>query len=161
MKRFLLSSAIVVALGVSGFFTYQAVADTANPPPASASADPQNAPPGAWADDTPGPGPAFPAPDGLGRGPAPGGRGPGPEWRRRGDDRFSLFAKVPDKKLSPQDVKTIASAILLDHGNHDWSVADIAPQTDKSIDFSFATAHGDVIATFSIDPVTGRVQRIS
>jgi hypothetical protein len=83
-----------------------------------------------------------------------------PDGWGRHDRVFALFAPVQDKKLTIADVKIIATAILLEHGNHDWTVANVTAQADKTIHFSYATAHGDVVATFAIDPVTGRVTRV-
>ena len=82
-------------------------------------------------------------------------------WGRHGREKFSLFARVPDKNLNTADVKIIATAILLEHGNRDWTVTNVAAQTDKSIDFSFTTPHGDVIATFAVDPASGHIKRLS
>jgi hypothetical protein len=147
MKRLLLSSALVLALAAGGGVAYQAAADT-NPPPGPPGMD---HPPGPWAGGWGhGPGPGFHGPGGPGFGP-----------RRDHDEKFSLFARVKDKNLSASDVKIIASAILLEHGNHDWTVTNVAVETDKSIDFSFATAHGDVIATFAVDPASGHIKRVS
>jgi hypothetical protein len=147
MKRFLLSSAILLAVAGGGGFAYKAAADTT--PPAPADAGP---PPGpAWPGHPPGPrwgeGQGFP------------GR-PGP-WGHRRDDAFSLFAHMQDKNLSTADVKIIATAILLEHGNHSWAVSNVAAGAGKLVDFSYTTPHGDVIATFSVDPATGRIKRIS
>jgi hypothetical protein len=152
MKRFLISAALVLALSCAGGYAYQALAagDNGNPP------------------DMPGPG-GPPGPCGPGWG--PGGMGPGgpgmkfghhhgPDGWHHEDAAFALFPRVQNKTLTAADVKIIATAILLEHGNHDWTVANIAAQTDKSIDFSFATAHGDVIATFAVDPQTGRIKRL-
>ena len=153
MKRVLLASAVILALAAGGGFAYQACADTNGPPPPAAPGHPPGHPPGPWAGGWGhGPGPGFP---GWG-----GGPGFGPRQGRHHDE-FSLFARVKDKNLSTADVKIIATAILLEHGNHDWTVANVAAQTDKSIDFSFATAHGDVIATFALDPATGHIKRVS
>jgi hypothetical protein len=150
MKRFLLASGIVLALAAGGGYAYQAAADTAGPnatpPDHSACAGP-----GGW-----GRGQDFSGGQGFDR----NGFGPG-GWGRHGHDKFSLFARVPDKHLSTADVKIIADAILLEHGNHDWTVTNVTAQADKSIDFSFATPHGDVIATFAVDPASGHVKRVS
>jgi len=147
MKRILLSSAVVLALTVAGGAAYKASADTTPPPPDMAQ--------------PPGPPPSGPwgGPGGPGRSWGKAGWGPGRGLER--DEKFSLFAPVSNKDLSVSDVKIIASAILLEHGNHAWSVADIDAEPDKSIQFSFTTQHGDVIATFAIDPATGRIKRIS
>jgi hypothetical protein len=105
------------------------------------------------------PGPPGPPGGPPGRCGGPGWQAGRPGWAR--DNKFGLFAPVQNKKLSDADVKIIATAFLLIHGNHDWSVANVVTQADKSIEFSYVTAHGDVIATFAIDPASGRVQRVS
>jgi len=156
MKRILLSSAVVLALTVAGGAAYKASADTTPPPPDMAQPP---GPPGPWGGAGPGQwGGAGPKRFWGQGGSGPRGWGPGGGGR---DDKFSLFAPVSNKNLSVSDVKIIAKAILLEHGNHAWSVADIDAEPDKSIQFSFTTQHGDVIATFAIDPATGRIKRIS
>ncbi len=145
MKRFVLTSALLLALAAGAGYGTMAAAEPAGPP-GPPPAGPPGHPPGPWA--------------AWGRGPGPGhGMGPG-GWQHRMED-FALFAHVQDKKLTSADVKVIASAILLEHGNHDWTVTNVAAQPDKSIDFSYATPHGDIIATFALDPVTGRMKRLS
>jgi len=145
MKRFLLASALVLTVAGGGF-AYKAAADTTPPAPADAG---------------PPPGPAWPGqPPGPGWGKGPGFPGPGP-WGHHRDDAFSLFADVQNKNLSTADVKIIAAAILLEHGNHVWTVSNVTTGADKLIDFSYTTPHGDVIATFAVDPATGRIKRIS
>jgi hypothetical protein len=161
MKRFLLTGAVVLALVAAGGTAYKAAADTeqaapnAGPP---AMGPPGMGPPGMAQP----PGPPG-GPPGRCGGPGRWGQaawgGPGP-WAHRAQ-MFSLFAPVKNKNLSDSDVKIIAIAFLLIHGNHDWSVANVVNEADKSIEFSYVTAHGDVIATFAIDPVSGRVHRIS
>lgn len=160
MKRFLLASAAIVAFATGASFVPVAAADSTATPGGPAGACPPGPPLGPWgAGWRHGPSP-FPGPD---RGP---GAGPdsmaGPaEWEHHRHDIFSLFAPAQNKNLTPADVKVIAAAMLLEGGNHSWSVTNVAAQSDKSIDFSFATAHGDVVATFSIDPVSGRIDRKS
>jgi hypothetical protein len=160
MKRFLLSSAVVLALTAAAGTVYKAAADTgqgpsgmSQPPGPPGGYPPGGAPPGQCG----GPG-RFWRPGGWGA----AGRGPGGPgfWQRR-DNKFSLFAPVKNKNLSDADVKIIATALLLEHGNHDWSVSNVITEPDKSIEFSFATAHGDVVATFAIDPASGRIKRVS
>jgi hypothetical protein len=151
MKRFLLSSAVIVALTVAGGTAYKAAADTDQGPPGMSQ------PPGP-PDGAPGGPPGRCGPAGWG----PRGGGPGgPDFGPGRDKKFSLFAPVKNKNLSDADVKVIATALLLEHGNHDWSVSNVVTEADKSIQFSFATAHGDVVATFAVDPASGRVQRVS
>lgn len=82
-------------------------------------------------------------------------------WRRRIARRnFALIYTQPDRHLTPDDVQKIAQGFLLWHGNHDWKVVDVAPQSDGAIGFSLATQSGSVIAKFSMDPHTGRVTRL-
>lgn len=151
MKRMMICSALVVGMAGACVYGFQAVAaDT-----------PDNGPPPAM-----GPAAPPPWPGGWGQGDAhhrmhPGWPpGPRPEGWGHHDRAFALFAPVPDKKLTVADVKVIATAILLEHGNHDWTVADVTAAADNTIHFSYATAHGDVVAVFAIDPVTGRVRRV-
>ena len=162
MKRFLLTSAVVLALTAAGGAAYKAAADTDQGAPGEG-------PPGmgpTGMSQPPGPPGPPGGPPGRCGGPGRWGQaawggpgGPG-SWPRRGQ-MFSLFAPVKNKNLSDADVKIIATAFLLIHGNHEWSVSNVVNEADKSIEFSYVTAHGDVIATFAIDPASGRVQRIS
>jgi len=144
MKRIVLSAALLIGLAAAG--ATAAIAD-------NSPADPgPGAPPGpGWAPH--GPGMMHPG--------MPGGWPPhGPGMWRHHDDMFSLFSQVQNKNLSPADVKIIAQAILLQHGNHDWTVTNVT-KADNQIDFSFATPHGDVVATFAVDPITGHMHRLS
>jgi hypothetical protein len=109
--------------------------------------------------------------------PPPGGEGPPPpramgwlhrgqEWQERGGmmQRLRTFALVypqQDRKLTPPDVQKIAEAFLLWHGNHEWKVIDVAPMPDGPTGFSLATQNGSVIARFTMDPHTARVERVS
>ena len=109
--------------------------------------------------------------------PPPGGTGPaapqsmgwmhhGHEWQRHGEmmQRLRTFALVypqQDRKLTPPDVQKIAEAFLLWHGNHDWKVIDVAPTSDGPIGFAISTQDGSVIARFTMDPHTARVERVS
>jgi len=143
LKRFLTIAAVVLGLTAAGGTAYKAVADTDQGAPGISQPPGPPGPPG--------------GPPGRCGGPGwPAGR-PG-VWAR--DNKFGLFAPVTNKHLSDADVKIIATAFLLIHGNHDWSVANVVTQADKSIEFSYVTAHGDVVATFDIDPASGRVQRV-
>lgn len=160
MKRFLLSSAVVLAVTsavvlavtVAGGAAYKAAADTGPATPGMAQPPGPPGSPGQWG----GPGRGQWSGPGWGQ----GGRGPGGRgFGRR--NKFSLFAPATNKNLSTADVKIIASAILLEHGNHAWGVADIAAEPDKSIQFSYTTQHGDVVATFAVDPASGRIKRLS
>ena len=80
-------------------------------------------------------------------------------WRRR-RATFALIYTQSDRRLTPDDVRKIAEGLLLWHGNHDWKVVDVAPQSDGAIGFSLATQSGSVIAKFSMDPHSGRVTRL-
>ncbi len=109
--------------------------------------------------------------------PPPDAGGPPPQrgmgWMHGGQDghqrgammqRMRAFALVypqKDRKLSPPDVQKIAEAFLLWHGNHDWKVINVAPTTDGPIGFALATPDGSVIARFTMDPHTAKVERIS
>jgi hypothetical protein len=104
--------------------------------------------------------------------PPPGGDGPAPphgmhhghEWQRGMMQRLRTFALVypqQDRKLTPPDVQKIAEAFLLWHGNHDWKVIDVAPTPDGPIGFTLATQDGSAIARFTMDPHTGRIERVS
>ena len=114
---------------------------------------------------------AQPAPPGTDAGGPPPQRGMG--WMHRGHDwqqrggmmqRLRAFALVypqKDRKLAPPDVQKIAEAFLLWHGNHDWKVINVAPTADGPIGFALATQDGSVIARFTMDPHTARVERVS
>ena len=80
-------------------------------------------------------------------------------WRRR-RATFALIYTQSDRRLTPDDVRKIAEGLLLWHGNHDWKVVDVAPQSDGAIGFALATQSGSVIARFSMDPHSGRVTRL-
>ena len=90
------------------------------------------------------------------------GHGPGGPMRR-GAGMMRAFALVytqPDRALSPADVQKIAEAFLLWHGNHAWKVTDVTAQADGAIMFSMTSADGAVIAKFTMDPHTARIQRV-
>ena len=107
----------------------------------------------------------------------PGMEGPPPHWGRgmmRGGPEgppgppgpgmmrnFALVYPQADRKLTPPDVQKIAEAFLLWHGNHTWKVVDVAPTSDGPIAFSIATPEGSVIARFTMDPRTGKLNRTS
>jgi len=155
-----LGAAVAGAMMVAAGTIYQAsAADSTNAPPAmQADAGPDGAPPdagmGAAPDMGPGMGP------GMMRHGGPDG-GPG-AWHHHGmkdHDMFGLFARDENKNLTVTDVKVIAQAILLEHGKHDWTVANVS-QTAGAIDFSYTTPHGDVVATFAVDPKSGHIKRI-
>jgi hypothetical protein len=145
MKRIMIFSTLVIGILAGCGYGFQAVADT---PDSGPQAIGPGAPP-PW------------APGGWGPGDTHKGMHGGPRQHGWGHDRaFALFAPAPDKNLTLADVKIIAAAILLEHGNHDWTVTGVTAAGDKTIHFSYATAHGDVVAVFAINPVTGRVKRI-
>ena len=81
-------------------------------------------------------------------------------WRMERMRMWGLFYPVDDKHLSADDVQKIAEAMLLRHGNHTWKVINVAANQDNTVSFAFATADGSVIARFSMDTKTGRLQRI-
>ena len=109
--------------------------------------------------------------------PPPGQAGPSPpHWMGRmqhgqpGQERggmmqrlrtFALVYPQSDRKLAPPDVQKIAEAFLLWHGNHDWKVIDVAPTPEGPIGFALSTQNGSVIARFTMDPHTGRMERVS
>jgi len=70
-----------------------------------------------------------------------------------------LIYRAPDRQLAPADVQKIAEAFLLWNGNHTWKVVNVAPSSDGPVGFSFATPEGGVIATFTMDPHTGKIAR--
>jgi hypothetical protein len=165
MKRLLLFSAVILALTAAGATADKAAAQPGPPAPGMdpllgplAQPDGSSDAPasGAGMDPGTGPGGMGPAP-GPGRC-GPGGRGPGgPGW----DHKFSLFAPVTNKNLSFSDVKIIAAALLLEHGNHTWQVSDILPEPNQMIEFSYTSQHGDIIASFDINTITGEITRVN
>ena len=139
----------------------QLFADMTAPPPSAPSVGPDA--------DAPPPGPMGHMPPPPGMGPREmGGMGmphqgmPGAmmDRMRHMEMTWGLFFNQRDKKLSASDVQTLAQAILLIHGNHDWKVADVATAADGSISFAYATGDGSVIARFSVDPHSGHMTRI-
>ncbi|HEY4044671.1 MAG TPA: hypothetical protein VGM32_22900 [Rhodopila sp.] len=73
---------------------------------------------------------------------------------------FALIYRQEDRQLSPDDVQKVAEAFLLWNGNHTWKVSNVAPTADGPIGFSLTTPEGSVVAKFTMDPHTGRIQRI-
>jgi hypothetical protein len=73
---------------------------------------------------------------------------------------FALVYRQEDRNLAPADVQKIAEAFLLWNGNHTWKVSNVAPTTDGPIGFSLTTPEGSVVAKFTMDPHSGRIQRI-
>lgn len=101
-----------------------------------------------------------PAPDHAWGGwhhPGPGGHA----WMHRHHPRpFALIYRQHDRNLAPADVQKIAEGFLLWNGNHSWKVTNVAATTDGPIGFDLATQEGSVIAKFTMDPHTGRIQRV-
>jgi hypothetical protein len=81
----------------------------------------------------------------------------GPGWG--GPRTFALIYRPDDRALTAPDVQKIAEAFLLWNGNRTWKVTDVADGPDNTVGFAFATQDGSVIARFSMDRKTGRVQR--
>jgi hypothetical protein len=84
----------------------------------------------------------------------------GMEGRRHNLRTFALVYRQEDRNLAPADVQKIAEAFLLWNGNHTWKVSNLAPTADGPIEFSLATPEGSVVAKFSMDPHSGRVERV-
>ena len=125
----------------------------------------QNAPPPAPTTDTATP-PQHPGPHGMGHWMGMGGwmhrHGPGEHARAMpfAPGTFRLFARQPDKHLTPADAQTIAQAILLWNGEHDWKVTQVQSGQDNQVTFAYAAPDGTVIAKFAINQQTGRISRI-
>nr|WP_294521463.1 hypothetical protein [uncultured Rhodopila sp.] len=116
-------------------------------------------PPAAQADGAPPPPPRpwmgwmqhrHPGPDGAGWGHREGGM----------LRNFALVYRQADRQLSPADVQKIAEAFLLWNGNHTWKVTDVAATSDGPIGFSLSTPEGSVVAKFTLDPHTGKLDRV-
>jgi len=73
---------------------------------------------------------------------------------------FALVYRQEDRNLAPADVQKIAEAFLLWKGNHTWKVSNVAPTTDGPIGFSLTTPEGSVVAKFTMDPHSGRIERV-
>jgi hypothetical protein len=94
---------------------------------------------------------------GWGQHRGPEGRG----WMRHGGMRaFALVYRQPDRQLAPADVQKIVEGFLLWNGNHTWKVTDVVPTADGPIGFSLTTPEGSVVAKFTMDPHTGRLERV-
>lgn len=76
-----------------------------------------------------------------------------------GPGTFALFYRHADRQLSGAEVRKIAEALLLWHGNRSWKVADLVESPD-SVAFAFAGTDGMVIAKFSMDRRSGRITRV-
>lgn len=150
MRKTILIAATVLALaGGAGALTI--TADAQQAPDAGA------VPPG------PPPGPAG-GPGGWHHPPGPGGwHGMG--WMHHRPDgmgawhTFALFHPPVDRQLSGADVQAIAQGFLLWQGNHTWKVADVSETDANAVAFAITTQSGDVVARFTMDRHTGRVQR--
>jgi hypothetical protein len=73
---------------------------------------------------------------------------------------FALINRADDLKLTPPDVQKMVEAFLLWNGNHTWKVLNVKADGDV-IAFDLATADGSIIASYTMDPRTGRPTRIS
>ena len=122
----------------------------------------QSAPPPAPRTDAPTPPPPHPGPHWMGMGGWHHHHGPGQHARFMpfAPGTFRLFARQPDKHLSTADVQTIAQAILLWNGEHDWKVAQVQSGQNNQVTFTYAAQDGTVIAKFAIDQQTGRISRV-
>ncbi len=115
----------------------------------------------AEAQPAPPPAPGAPPPDG------PRGMGGWMQrmhgWRegrgRIAPATFALVYRHEDRQLTPPDVQKIAEAFLLWQGNHTWKVANVKQASDGAIGFDLTTASGDVVASFTMDPHSGRMTR--
>ncbi len=87
------------------------------------------------------------------------GHGPGHDRPFHPRD-FALIYRQPDRQLAPADVQKIAEGFLLWNGNHSWKVTNVAATTDGPIGFSLATPEGSVVAKFTMDPHTGKIERV-
>ena len=74
---------------------------------------------------------------------------------------FALFYRQADRSLTPADVQKIAEAFLLWNGNHTWKITDVAATSGGPVGFSVTTAEGAIVAKFTMDPHTARVQRLA
>jgi hypothetical protein len=100
--------------------------------------------------------------------PRPGMAGWGPHGMRDHADgrmgqmrNFALVYRQADRSLAPADVQKIAEAYLLWNGNHTWKITDVVATADGLVGFSVTTAEGAVVAKFTMDPHTARVQRVA
>jgi hypothetical protein len=142
MRKTIMTAAAAFIIG--GIAT-GAVLSQAQPAPPPAQAD--GAPPRPWAGWL---NRQHPGPDGAG-------------WRHREGGmlrNFALIYRAPDRQLSPADVQKIAEAFLLWNGNHTWKVTDVAATDAGPIGFSLSTPEGSVVAKFTIDPHTAKLERV-
>jgi hypothetical protein len=73
---------------------------------------------------------------------------------------LALIYTQEDRQLTPADVQKIAEAFLLWKGNHTWKVSNVGPTAEGPIGFTLTTPEGSVVAKFTMDPHTGRIQRV-
>ena len=73
---------------------------------------------------------------------------------------FALIYTQPDRQLAPADVQKVAEGFLLWNGNHSWKVTDVAATPGGPINFSVATQEGSTVAKFTMDPHTGKIDRV-
>jgi hypothetical protein len=144
--------AAIVALAASAWIV-PAMAQPAPPPGASPLAQTEG-----------GPGPRGPMGGPMG---GPGMHHPmgGEEhhhgWHHGPRGPFSgLIFHREDKQLTAAEVQKIAEGFLLWQGERSWKVTDVHEAANNAVEFSFTTQNGGVIARFSMDRKTGRVQRI-
>ncbi|HTW69422.1 MAG TPA: hypothetical protein VME47_06015 [Acetobacteraceae bacterium] len=150
MRKTLLAAAIAFVVGGASVGSLLTYAQPAPPPPAA------DGRPGA-----PGPHPGMAGP-GWCRPMGPMGWMHRGQWHHHplwGGGPFALVYRQKDLNLSPSDVQTIVEGFLLRHGNHTWKVVNVGPAADGQVGFALATKEGSVIATFTMDPHSGRVQR--
>jgi hypothetical protein len=134
--------AVIAALLIGG------TAAGAFVPPASAqppTVQGEGAPPGAMGHPW-----QHPGPQGM-----HGMHGPRGWWRT-----WSLLYHPDDRALTAPDVQKIAEAFLLWNGNRTWKVTDVSETQDNKVAFAFATQEGSVVARFTMDRKTGRVNRV-
>jgi hypothetical protein len=176
MRKFILAGAAVIVVGgvFAGVAVTKAGAETDpaalllafdDPPPGAAATLAMVAPPEAPDDDAMVLAQASPPPPGMPRpgmdgrpGWMHGGPPPRPMWHRAA--MFGLFFHPEDKQLTPADVQKIAEAFLLWQGNRDWKVTQVSAAPDGKIGFAFATSDGGVIARFTMDSKTGKLERV-
>jgi hypothetical protein len=118
--------------------------------------------------------PPSPPPPGPAGGPPGFGPHGGPGWhhwmrREHGAWRhrplvtpgtFALLYHPANREITTADAETIATGFLRWNGNHSWKVVDVQSMSDGKIGFAYATPDNAVIARFTIDSRTGRIQRI-
>jgi hypothetical protein len=149
MRQTILAAAVAFVVG--GITTGAALSQAQPAPPAP--------PPGS----PPGPSTTMPSDMMPMQGPGPHGMMGHRMMGRHGPFNprdFALLYRHPDLQLSPADVQKIAEAFLLWHGNHSWKITDVAATPEGPIGFSVTTAEGSLVAKFTMDPHTGRINRV-